>query len=151
MKLRQLYTEFIRLYLSKTGERIIEIVTKKEDRPYRWFTDGTSVWIIPKDNPFDVDSTPNEWVESKMKEGVDVAKITRSPYPEDKNIIKLEAEDKDLYMYINEAKLKWYDKDLELKILESDRGLYGRVCQVYENDEIRGVILGIRISEGKEF
>lgn len=50
MKLRQVYNEFIRIYLKKDNNQIVDLDIK--NGKYDWITDGVSVWAIPKENPF---------------------------------------------------------------------------------------------------
>lgn len=149
MKLRQVYNEFIRIYLKKENNRVIDIDV--EDEKYDWITDGVSVWGIPKENPFDFKKLKAEWFKELSGEGLAVTKITRSPYRYAKDIIKLEAEKEKVSMYLDEKKLKWFGKDYSLRISKESLGRFGLMCQVYEDDELRGLILGVNVDDSSKF
>lgn len=64
-----------------------------------------------------------------------------------------------LYMSKNERIIKAdfkeenekFDKGFGLKIYSYDvEDYYRNVCQVYEGDELRGLILGVRVNEGAQ-
>lgn len=149
MKLRQVYNEFIRIYLKKENNRVIDMDI--EDEKYVWIADGVSVWAIPKENPFNFKKIKAKWFESMADEGLPVTKITRSPYRDAKDIIKLEAEKEKVSMYLDEKKLKWFDKDYGLKISKESLGRFGLMCQVFEDGELRGLILGVDIADSRKF
>lgn len=147
MKLKQLYTEFVKLYMSKDGQ-IIKADFKKENEKFDWFTDAYSLWAVPKDNPFKIESKDISFYNEARKLGRDVTRVSRLPSLEHENILKLETSDEKVYMYVDERKLKWFDKGFGLKIYSYDEEDYYRnVCQVYEDDELRGLILGVRVNE----
>lgn len=145
MKLRQVYNEFIRIYLKKENNKIVELDVK--DQGYSWITDGVTIWGIPGENPFNFKKLKAEWFEELTEEGLPVTKITRSPNREAKDIIKLEAEKEKISMYLDERKLKWFDKGYELRISKESLGRYGHMCQVFEDDEIRALILGVQLKD----
>lgn len=149
MKLRQVYNEFIRIYLKKENNRIIDLDV--EDEKYVWITDGVSVWGIPKENPFNFEKMHAKWFKELADEGLPVTKITRSPYRDAKDLIKLEAEKEKVSMYLDEKKLKWFDKDYGLRISKEPLGRIGLMCQVYEDGELRGLILGVDIADSRKF
>lgn len=149
MKLRQVYNEFIRIYLKKENNKVIDIYV--EDVKYDWITDGVSVWAIPKENPFNFKKLRAEWFKELSEEGLPVTKITRSPYRDAKDLIKLEAEKEKISMYLDEKKLKWFDKDYALRISKEPLGRFGLMCQVYEDDELRGLIIGMKVAESRQF
>lgn len=148
MKLRQVYNEFIRIYLKKENNKIVDLDI--DDGKYDWITDGVSVWGIPKDNPFNFKKYHMGWFESIAGEGLPVVKVTRSPHRDSKNLIKLETEKEGHSLYLDEKRLRWFDKDYELKL---SKELFGdtSVCQVYEDGELRGLIIGMRVAEGRQF
>lgn len=143
MKLRQVYNELIRIYLKKENNKILELNVKNED--YTWITDGVTIWAIPKENPFGFKKLTPEWFKEMSEKGEAVTKIKRSPNVEAKELIKLETEKEDLILYLDERKLKWFDKGYELRISKEPLGKYGHMCQVFENSELRGLILGVRL------
>lgn len=149
MKLRQVYNEFIRIYLKKENNKVINMDIDHER--YDWITDGASVWSIPKENPFNFKKLKAEWFESMADEGLPVTKITRSPYRDAKDLIKLEAEKEKISMYLDEKKLKWFDKDYGLRISKVPLGRFGLMCQVYEDGELRGLILGVDVADSRKF
>lgn len=149
MKLRQVYNEFIRIYLKKEDNKVIDMAV--DDAKFDWITDGVSIWAIPKANPFNFKKLKAEWFETMSDEGLPVTKITRSPYMESKDIIKLEAEKEKISMYLDEKKLKWFDKDYGLRISKESLGKFGLMCQVYEDGELRGLILGVDIDDSRKF
>lgn len=149
MKLRQVYNEFIRIYLKKENNKVINMDI--DDERYDWITDGASVWSIPKENPFNFKKLKAEWFESMADEGLPVTKITRSPYRDAKDLIKLEAEKEKISMYLDEKKLKWFDKDYGLRISKVPLGRFGLMCQVYEDGELRGLILGVDVADSRKF
>lgn len=149
MKLRQVYNEFIRIYLKKENNQVINMDI--DDGKYDWITDGISIWAIPKENPFNFNYLKAEWFETMADEGLVVTKITRSPNIESKDTIKLEAEKEKISMYLDEKKLKWFDKDYGLRISKESLGKFGLMCQVYEDGELRGLILGLNVAESRQF
>lgn len=149
MKLKQVYNEFIRIYFKKENNKVINMDI--DDEKYDWITDGSSVWGIPKENPFNFKKLKAEWFGDLTEEGLPVTKITRSPNREAKDIIKLEAEKEEVSLYLNEKRLKWFDKDYGLKISKMPLGRFGLMCQVYEDGELRGLILGLNVAEGGQF
>lgn len=147
MKLKQLYAEFVKLYMSK-NERIVKANFKEENEKFDWFTDAYSLWAVPKDNPFEIESADISFYNEARKPGRDVKRVSRLPSLEHENILKLETSDEKVYMYVDERKLKWYDKGFGLKIYSyDDEDIYRNICQVYEDDELRGLILGVRLNE----
>lgn len=146
MKLKQLYTEFVKLYMSK-NERIVKADFKEDKEKFDWFTDAYSLWAVPKDNPFKLESNDLSFYNNARKPGLDVIKVSRLPSLDHKNILKLETSDKNVYMFVDERKLKWYDKVYNLKIYSFDDDIYRNICQVYEDNELRGLILGMRVNE----
>lgn len=60
MKLRQVYNEFIRIYLKKDNNQIVDLDI--ENGKYDWITDGVSVWGIPKENPFNFKKYNMDWI-----------------------------------------------------------------------------------------
>lgn len=149
MKLRQVYNEFIRIYLKKKDNKVIDL--NVEDEKYVWITNGVSVWGIPKENPFNFKKLKAEWFKEMTGEGLPVTKITRSPYRDAKDLIKLEAEKEKVSMYLDEKKLKWFDKGYGLRISKQPLGRFGLMCQVYEDGELRGLILGLNVAESRQF
>lgn len=149
MKLRQVYNEFIRIYLKKKDNKVIDLDV--EDEKYVWITNGVSVWGIPKENPFNFKKLKAEWFKEMTDEGLPVTKITRSPYRDAKDLIKLEAEKEKVSMYLDEKKLKWFDKGYGLRISKEPLGRFGLMCQVYEDGELRGLILGLNVAESRQF
>lgn len=149
MKLRQVYNEFIRIYLKKKNNKIIDMAV--DDAKFDWITDGVSVWAIPKENPFNFKKIKAEWFEFMADEGLPVTKITRSPYRDAKDLIKLEAEKEKISMYLDEKKLKWFDKGYELKLSKEFFGRFGLMCQVYEDGKLRGLILGVDVDDSRKF
>lgn len=149
MKLRQVYNELIRIYLKKKDNKVIDLDV--EDDKYGWITDGISVWGIPKENPFNFKKLKAEWFKELSEEGLPVTKITRSPYRDAKDIIKLDAEKEKISMYLDEKKLKWFDKGYELKLSKKFFGRFGLMCQVYEDGELRGLILGVDVADSRKF
>ena len=149
MKLRHVYNEFIRIYLKKENNRIIDLDV--EDEKYVWITDGVSVWGIPKENPFNFKKIKAKWFKELSAEGLPVTKIIRSPYRDAKDIIKLETEKEKVSMYLDEKKLKWFNKDYGLGISKEPLGRFGLMCQVYEDGELRGLILGVDIADSGKF
>lgn len=149
MKLKQLYAEFVKLYMSK-NERIVKADFKKDNEKFDWFTDGFSIWGVPKDNPFKLESRDISFYKDTRNPGHDVTRASRLPSLEHENILKLETSDEKIYMFVDERKLKWYDKVYNLKIYSFDEDIYRNICQVYEDDELRGLILGVRVNEEKQ-
>lgn len=149
MKLRQVYNEFIRIYLKKKDNKVIDMDI--EDGKYDWITDGVSIWAIPKENPFNFKKIKAEWFKKLSEEGLPVTKITRSPYRDAKDIIKLEAEKEKVSMYLDEKKLKWFDKNYGIRISKEPLGRFGLMCQVYEDGELRGLILGVDVADSRKF
>lgn len=149
MKLRQVYNELIRIYLKEGNSGVIDMAV--DDAKYDWITDGVSIWAIPKENPFNFNYLKAEWFETMADEGLVVTKITRSPNIESKDTIKLEAEKEKISMYLDEKKLKWFDKDYGLRISKESLGKFGLMCQVYEDGELRGLILGLNVAESRQF
>lgn len=148
MKLRQVYNEFIRIYLKKKDNKIIDLDV--EDEKYDWITNGVSVWSIPKENPFNFKKIKAKWFESMADEGLPVTKITRSPHIDSKDLIKLETEKDGHSIYLDEKRLKWFDKGYELKLSKELLGDTS-LCQVYEGGELRGLIVGMRVAESRQF
>ncbi len=148
MKLRQVYNELIRIYLKKENNRVIDMDV--EDRKYDWITDGVSVWAVPKENPFNFKKSRFDWFKAIAGEGLPVVKVTRSPHQDSKDLIKLETEKEGHSIYLDEKRLKWFDKDYELKL---SKELLGNTsfCQVYEDDELRGLILGVNVADSRKF
>lgn len=148
MKLKQLYNELIRIYLKKENNRVIDMDV--EDRKYDWITDGVSVWAVPKENPFNFKKSRFDWFKAIAGEGLPVVKVTRSPHQDSKDLIKLETEKEGHSIYLDEKRLKWFDKDYELKL---SKELLGNTsfCQVYEDDELRGLILGVNVADSRKF
>lgn len=148
MKLRKVYNEFIRIYLKKDNNQIVDLDI--EDGKFDWITDGVSVWVIPKENPFNFKKYQNRWLESIAGEGLPVIKVTRSPHQDSKDLIKLETEKEGHSIYLDEKRLKWFDKGYELKL---SKELFGdtSVCQVYEDDELKDLILGLNVAESRQF
>lgn len=149
MKLRQVYNEFIRIYLKKENNKIVELDV--EDENYSWITDGATVWSIPGENPFAFKKLRPEWFKAMSEKGEAVTKIKRSPNVEAKELIKLETGKEDLILYLDERKLKWFNKGYELRISKEPLGKYGHMCQVYEDGELRGLILGLNVAESRQF
>lgn len=149
MKLKQLYSEFIKIYMSKDG-RIVKADFKDENEKFDWFTDGYSIWALPKNHPFNLESRDLTFYKSAREIGKDVIKVSRLPNLEDKDLIKLETSDENVYMFLDERKLKWYDKGFGLKIYSFCNDVYKNICQVYEDNELRGLILGVRVNEEKQ-
>lgn len=149
MKLKQLYQEFVKLFMSKDGQ-IIKADFKEENEKFDWFTDGFSIWALPKKHPFNLESRDLTFYKNAREIGKDVIKVSRLPNLEDKDLIKLETSDKNVYMFVDERKLKRYDKGFGLKIYSYGNDVYKNICQVYEADELRGLILGVRVSEEKQ-
>lgn len=149
MKLRQVYNELIRIYLKKKDNKVIGMDI--EDGKYDWITDGVSVWGMPKENPFNFKKIKAEWFKELSEEGLPVTKITRSPYRDAKDIIKLEAEKEKISMYLDEKKLKWFDKGYGLRISKEPLGRFGPMYQVYEDGELRGLILGVEVGSNRKF
>lgn len=148
MKLRQVYNEFIRIYLKKEDNKVIDMDV--EDDKYDWITDGVSVWAIPKENPFNFEKHQFAWFKTIAGEGLPVTKITRSPHIDSKDLIKLETEKEGHSIYLDEKRLKWFDKGYELKL---SKELLGDTsfCQVYEDGELRGLIIGMYVAESRQF
>lgn len=149
MKLRQVYNEFIRIYLKKKDNKVIDLDV--EDEKYVWITNGVSVWAIPKENPFNFEKIKAKWFEEMTDEGLPVTKITRSPYRDAKDLIKLETEKEKVSMYLDEKKLKWFDKGYGLRISKEPLGRFGLMCQIYEDGKLRGLIVGMRVAESRQF
>ena len=149
MKLRQVYNEFIRIYLKKKDNKIFDMDV--DDANFDWITDGVSVWAIPMENPFNFKKLKTEWFKELSEEGLPVTKITRSPYRDAKDIIKLEAEKEKISMYLDEKKFKWFDKNYGIRISKEPLGRFGLMCQVYEDDELRGLILGVNVADSRKF
>lgn len=145
MKLRQVYNELIRIYLKKENNKILKLDVENED--YSWITDGVTIWGIPRENPFAFKKLRPEWFKAMSEKGEAVTKIKRSPNVEAKELIKLETEKEDLILYLDERKLKWFDKDYELRISKEPLGKYGQMCQVYEDGELRALILGVQLKD----
>lgn len=165
MRLRDLYKEFIRLHMAK-GEKFVRTLIPKtgiygEDKEnakkYDWYTDGYVIWSVPKkDNPFKTENLPggefeipNAWLDKDYSTEV-VSKIAdpdiNSP------IIKLVDKEED-FMYLDSKRLKFFDKDAEFRIIKektSNSGMYTK-CQVLENGEIRGMAMGVNLSEEIRF
>ncbi|MDD7351966.1 MAG: hypothetical protein PUG84_00755 [Peptoniphilaceae bacterium] len=148
MKLRQVYNELIRIYLKKENNRVIDMDVG--DRNCDWITDGVSVWAIPKENPFNFKKYHMDWFDSIAGEGLPVIKVTRSPHRDSKDLIKLETEEESHSLYLDEKRLKWFDKGYELKLSKEFFGDTS-VCQVYEDKELRGLIIGMRVAEDRQF
>jgi|GEM_PF-2936579 len=166
MRLRDLYKEFIRLHMSKKDRLVSAIVPDKglygEDKEnamkYDWYTDGFSIWSVPKkENPFKVEQKENgtpitivaDWI--YRDNTTEVIKRTADPEIGSK-IIKLVDRDGD-FMYLDSKKLKFFDNNAELRIIkarEANNGYY-TTCQVVEDDEVRGIILGVRVDEKNRF
>ncbi|WP_010247831.1 hypothetical protein [Peptoniphilus rhinitidis] len=146
MKLKQLYSEFIKIYMSKDG-RIVKADFEDENEKFDWFTDGYSIWAIPKDHPFNLKIQDLTFYKNVRKPGLEVVKVSKLPSLEHRDLLKLETSDENVYMYVDEKKLKWYDKGFELKIYSFCNDVYRNICQVYEDDELRGLILGVRVNE----
>lgn len=148
MKLRQVYNEFIRIYLKKDNNQIVDLDIK--NGKYDWISDGVSVWAIPKENPFNFKKYNMDWFDSIEGEGLAVTKITRSPHIDSKDLIKLETEKEGHSIYLDEKRLKWFDKGYELKL---SKELLGDTsfCQVYEDGELRGLIIGMYVAESRKF
>lgn len=143
MKIRQVYNEFIKIYFKNDTPKIIELDV--EDENCSWITDGVTIWGIPKENPFNFKKLKADWFKEMSEKGEVVTKITRSPNVAAKELIKLETDKEDLILYLDERKLKWFDKGYELRISKKPFGKYGHMCQVFENDELRGLVLGVRL------
>lgn len=148
MKLRQVYNEFIRIYLKKENNKVIDMDI--EDGKYDWISDGISIWAIPKENPFNFKKLQFAWLKTLAGEGLAVTKITRSPHIDSKDLIKLETEKEGHSIYLDEKRLKWFDKGYELKL---SKELLGDTsfCQIYEDGELKGLILGMRVAESRQF
>lgn len=148
MKLRQVYNEFIRIYLKKKDNKVIDMSV--DDANFDWITDGVSVWAIPKENPFNFEKHQFAWFKTIAGEGLPVTKITRSPHIDSKDLIKLETEKEGHSIYLDEKRLKWFDKGYELKL---SKELLGDTsfCQVYEDGELRGLIIGMYVAESRQF
>lgn len=148
MKLKQVYNEFIRIYLKKENNKVINMDI--DDEKYDWITDGISIWAIPKENPFNFKKHQFDWFKAIAGEGLPVIKVTRSPHQDSKDLIKLETEKEGHSIYLDEKRLKWFDKDYELKL---SKELLGNTsfCQVYEDGELRGLIIGMRVAESRQF
>lgn len=148
MKLRQVYNEFIRIYLKKENNKVINMDI--DDGKYDWITDGISIWAIPKENPFNFKKHQFDWFKAIAGEGLPVTKVTRSPHQDSKDLIKLETEKEGHSLYLDEKRLKWFDKGYELKL---SKELLGNTsfCQVYEDDELRGLIIGMKVAESRQF
>lgn len=148
MKLRQVYNEFIRIYLKEGNSGVIDMAV--DDAKYDWITDGVSIWAIPKENPFNFKKHQFDWFKAIAGEGLAVTKITRSPHQDSKDLIKLETEKEGHSIYLDEKRLKWFGKGYELKL---SKELLGNTsfCQVYEDDELKGLILGMRVAESRQF
>lgn len=148
MKLRQVYNELIRIYLKKENNKIVELDVEDED--YSWITDGVTVWGIPGENPFAFKKYQVDWFKAIAGEGLPVTKVTRSPHQDSKDLIKLETEEESHSLYLDEKRLKWFDKGYELKL---SKELLGNTsfCQVYEDGELRGLIIGMRVAESRQF
>lgn len=98
MKLKQLYTEFVKLYMSK-NERIVKADFKEDNEKFDWFTDAYSLWAVPKDNPFKIESTDISFYNEARKPGRAVVKISKLPSLEHRDLLKLETSDeKSLYV-----------------------------------------------------
>ena len=145
MKLRQVYNEFIRIYLKKENNRVIDMDV--DDSKFDWITDGSTVWGIPGENPFTFKKLRSEWFKEISEKGEAITKIKRSPNVEAKELIKLETDKDDLILYLDERRLEWFDKGYELRISKEPLGKFGHMCQVYENGELRGLILGVRLKD----
>lgn len=148
MKLRQVYNEFIRIYLKKDNNQIVDLDIK--NGKYDWISDGVSVWAIPKENPFNFKKYNMDWFDSIAGEGLAVTKITRSPHIDSKDLIKLETEKEGHNIYLDEKRLKWFDKGYELKLSKELLGDTS-LCQIYEDGELRGLIVGMRVAESRQF
>lgn len=132
--------------MSKDG-RIVKADFKKDNEKFDWFTDGYSIWGIPKDHPFNLKIQDLTFYKNVRKPGLEVVKVSKLPSLEHRDLLKLETSDENVYMYVDEKKLKWYDKGFELKIYSFCNDVYRNICQVYEDDELRGLILGVRVNE----
>lgn len=148
MKLKQVYNEFIRIYLKKENNKIVELDVEDED--YSWITDGVTVWAIPKENPFAFKKLRPEWFKEMSEKGEAVTKIKRSPNVEAKELIKLETEKEGHSIYLDEKRLKWFDKGYGLKLSKELLGDTS-LCQIYEGGELRGLIVGMRVAESRQF
>ena len=148
MKLRQVYNEFIRIYLKKDNNQIVDLDIK--NGKYDWISDGVSVWAIPKENPFNFKKYNVDWFDSIEGEGLAVTKITRSPHIDSKDLIKLETEKEGHSIYLDEKRLKWFDKGYELKLSKELLGDTS-MCQIYEDGELRGLIVGMWVAESRQF
>lgn len=148
MKLRQVYNEFIRIYLKKDNNQIVDLDI--ENGKYDWITDGVSVWGIPKENPFNFKKYNMDWFDSIVGEGLPVTKITRSPHRDSKDLMKLETEKEGHSIYLDEKRLKWFDKGYELKLSKELLGDTS-LCQIYEDGELRGLIVGMSVAESRQF
>lgn len=148
MKLRQVYNEFIKIYLKKENNKVINMDI--DDEKYDWITDGVSVWAVPKENPFNFKKSRFDWFKTIAGEGLAVTKVTRSPHQDSKDLVKLETEKEGHSLYLDEKRLKWFDKGYELKL---SKELLGNTsfCQVYEDDELRGLIIGMKVAESRQF
>lgn len=153
MKLKQLYTNIIKIHCDKRLKT--KWLATPLDEKFDWITDGFNIWSIPKkDNPFEIKgdklAASNHWFD----EGSPVVKMVNSPDVENKNLIKLIAENGE-FMYINQDKLKFFDKDHKLKIgtyikdypitEEKENQFKKNMCQIYEDEELRGLLLGINL------
>lgn len=148
MKLRQVYNEFIKIYLKKENNKVINMDI--DDGKYDWITDGISIWAIPKENPFNFKKYQFDWFKTLAGEGLPVTKITRSPHQDSKDLIKLETEKEDHSIYLDEKRLKWFDKGYGLKLSKELLGDTS-LCQIYEGGELRGLIVGMRVAESRQF
>lgn len=148
MKLRQVYNELIRIYLKKENNKVINMDI--DDEKCDWITDGISIWAIQKENPFNFEKHQFAWFKTIAGEGLAVTKVTRSPHQDSKDLVKLETEKEGHSLYLDEKRLKWFDKDYELKL---SKELLGNTsfCQVYEDDELRGLIIGMKVAESRQF
>lgn len=148
MKLRQVYNEFIKIYLKKENNKVINMDI--DDEKYDWITDGVSVWAVPKENPFNFKKLRFDWFGPIAGEGLPVTKITRSPHIDSKDLIKLETEKEGHSIYLDEKRLKWFDKGYELKLSKELLGDTS-LCQIYEDGKLRGLIVGMRVAESRQF
>lgn len=160
MKLKQLYTNIIKIHCDK--RLTTKWLTTPLDEKFDWLTDGFNIWSIPKnDNPFEIKGDKLTASDFWFDEGSPVIKMVNSPDVENKNLIKLIAEN-GKYMYIIQDKLKFFDKNHKLKIgacikdeptseEEKENQFKKNMCQIYENEELRGLLLGINLAEGTGF
>ena len=153
MKLKQLYTNIIKIHCDKRLKT--KWLTTPLDEKFDWITDGFNIWSIPKnDNPFEIKGDKLTASDHWFEEGSPVVKMVNSPDVENKNLIKLIAENGE-FMYINQDKLKFFDKDHKLKIgtyikdypitEEKENQFKKNMCQIYEDEELRGLLLGINL------